>query len=197
MGVCMLEKVIEYFTNISLQKILVLLITLVFLILLFPIIDSNYLYYLRMEKRIDILDKISSIEVESIRHNKVLIEEYVKLLEEIEDFDEDKLISQKTIFYERTSMKQKQLKIGSGIILFFILFIYNLLEEYKWLNKLKIGVVIVILGLFFGWLSFILPTFRIPLINYIGMPVIEILLISVVYKIYKKSKEKVLDNKAS
>ena len=44
-------------------------VIVVVFILVFPYIDSNFFYYSRMEKRIQILEKLMDLDEEKINHN--------------------------------------------------------------------------------------------------------------------------------
>lgn len=52
-------------------------------ILIFPYIDSNFFYYSRMEKRIQILEKLMSLDEETINNNLAYKEEYDSILQEV------------------------------------------------------------------------------------------------------------------
>ena len=52
------------------------------IVLLFPYIDSNVFYYSRMEKRINILEKVMELDETKINSNKVFQNEYNKILNE-------------------------------------------------------------------------------------------------------------------
>ncbi len=53
-------------------------------ILLFPYIDSNFLYFSRMEKRIEIFKKVMELDQEKINSNQSYYDEYQSILLELE-----------------------------------------------------------------------------------------------------------------
>lgn len=55
------------------------------LVVLYPIVDANFLYYKRVSNRIDILEKISKIDKNEIYKNDKLEKEYNSIIEEISD----------------------------------------------------------------------------------------------------------------
>ena len=57
---------------------------LVFIILIFPYIDSNTFYYTRMEKRISILEHLTQLDETAINSNPVYRQEYESILQEIQ-----------------------------------------------------------------------------------------------------------------
>ena len=57
---------------------------LVFIILIFPYIDSNTFYYTRMEKRISILEHLTQLDETTINSNPVYRQEYESILQEIQ-----------------------------------------------------------------------------------------------------------------
>ena len=71
----MQEKIFELIkTNLKNPKLYIgLFIILVIVLPLFPYIDANYFYYSRVEKRINILDKVTKIDKDEIENNNILI----------------------------------------------------------------------------------------------------------------------------
>ena len=61
-----------------------LLVVGVALVLVFPYIDANFLFYNRIEKRIDILQSIVQIDPGKLAQNPELQEEYNSILSEME-----------------------------------------------------------------------------------------------------------------
>lgn len=53
-------------------------------VLLFPYIDSNFFYFSRIEKRIDILEKVMALDETKINGNQAFMNEYQNILQEIE-----------------------------------------------------------------------------------------------------------------
>lgn len=81
----MKDKVFDLLkTNLKNPKLYVgLFIILIAGVLLFPYIDANWLYFGRVEKRIEILDQISKLDKETIGDNPILVDEYNSILQEI------------------------------------------------------------------------------------------------------------------
>ena len=82
----MWEKIIDEIKN-NLRNpnlYIVLIIVIMVFLLLFPYIDANIFYYNRVNSRIEILNKMSEIDVEKIQNNEIFMKEYDSLLDEIE-----------------------------------------------------------------------------------------------------------------
>ena len=56
------------------------IIFVLMIIMLYPIIDANFLYYNRISNRIEILDKITKIDVEKVNNSEKLQQEYDLIL---------------------------------------------------------------------------------------------------------------------
>ena len=82
----MLEKIFDLIkNNFKNPKLYVfLLVILLTVLVLFPYIDANFFYYNRVNDRIDILTKVSEINVEQIQENEILHKEYNSILAEID-----------------------------------------------------------------------------------------------------------------
>lgn len=73
--------ILEIFKSIKNYKILVwiFILLVMMLILFYPIIDINFLYYKRVNNRINILEKFSNLNLEKIQ-NEYLSNEYNSIL---------------------------------------------------------------------------------------------------------------------
>ena len=82
----MLEKIFDLVkSNFKNPKLYIgILIVLLCFLVLFPYIDANVFYYQRINDRIDILQKISEIDPESLAENQILSDEYNRILSEID-----------------------------------------------------------------------------------------------------------------
>ena len=70
------------------RKLGIALITLSFVILiLFPFIDTNFFYPSRIKNRIEILDKITKLDMNVINQNQYLMQEYNSIVKEINESD--------------------------------------------------------------------------------------------------------------
>ena len=69
----MFEKIFDLIkNNFKNPKLYVfLLVVLLTVLVLFPYIDANFFYYNRVNDRIDILTKVSEINVEQIQENEI------------------------------------------------------------------------------------------------------------------------------
>ena len=101
---------------------------LVFIILIFPYIDSNTFYYTRMEKRISILEHLTQLDETTINSNPVYRQEYESILQEIQLQRERSVNSIATQLFDTVNSSwttgkdqgNKILKFISGAIWFLI-----------------------------------------------------------------------------
>lgn len=115
----------------SLKPFLIFIGLLVFiLIIIFPFIDSNFLYFHRAEKRIAILQKIIDLDMTKIEEDVILNAEYNSILRDISQQESRYLntVSNKIIeFTQKEDLKKESLLKGIFAALIpFVLFITSL-----------------------------------------------------------------------
>lgn len=172
----MKEKIFELIkTNFKNPKLYIgLFAILVIGLLLFPYIDANYFYYSRVEKRINILDKVTQIDKDEVENNTILKEEYYSILNEISKQKDGSLGS---VFVTKNSYVVKKYKFLSGALLSWIVAIICLFVKMeKWWYRLFGLFIFGLLGAGIGYISMILPTVISPLCNYIIMPILQCVL---------------------
>lgn len=81
-----IEELVELFKRNYRRPRLWLFIAIVLFItvLIIPYIDSNFFYFSRMEKRINVLEKVMALDEEKINSNQAYIDEYQRILQEME-----------------------------------------------------------------------------------------------------------------
>lgn len=90
----------------------IVIVALVIGIIVFPYIDANFLYYGRIEKRIDNLTSLVEVSGTSLEENEALYAEYLSILDEMETAREKALSnatnSQDTVHDRRMKFLQGQ-----------------------------------------------------------------------------------------
>lgn len=164
-----------------------LLMLAVILMLLLPYIDSNFFYFSRMEKRINILQKVMALDQDVINNNPAYINEYQSILQEMEQQNERSInsVMNNMIYYINYYIISGA---GSGnvIIKFVTGAIWCILitvcvpfmntfksKKDKILAFLIMGIVTVIVG---GVCS-VLPVIISPWVNYVGIPVLQVVVV--------------------
>lgn len=183
----MKEKIFELIkTNLKNPKLYIgLFIVLVIGLLLFPYIDANYFYYSRVEKRINILDKVTKIDRDEIENNTILKEEYYSILNEISKQKDGSLGS---VFITKNSNVVKRYKFLSGALLSWVVAIICLFVKMeKWWYKFFGLLVFGLFGAGIGYISMILPTVISPVCNYIIMPILQCILFGMLITSSSKS----------
>ena len=155
--------------------IVILLVILVFL-LLFPYIDANYFYYHRVNNWIEIVTKMMSIDKDKIRENSVLMKEYENLLVEIEKQYDGSIGN---VFVNEKNPSVQRIKFITGGSLVWLLAIMALVSKGNtFRNRIITAVVLAVIGCVTGGLSKIIPTIISPIVNYIGFPMVLIVLLA-------------------
>ena len=191
----MFEKIFdEIKTNLKNPQLYIfLLVGILLTLLFFPYIDANIFYYKRVKNRIDILTQISLIDIKSIQNNEILISEYQNILLEIEKQSKGSLGS---VFIKETNKNVNNWKFISGGFLFWIIAIACLfMNTFKTTTQKWGGLVLVaILGVIFGFLGKVIPTIINPWVNYIGFPLLILLIICLLATTGSKKKSEDNEN---
>lgn len=154
-------------------------------ILLIPYIDSNFFYFSRAEKRIDILQKIMTLDQDIINSNQAYIDEYQSILQEIEQQRERSINSLITKFIgildQLIGMGKGE---GIGAVKFFtgalwciiITICIPFLDTFEDKSSKVISFVFMgILSLIIGGVCYLIPIVINPMVNYVGIPILQLL----------------------
>lgn len=170
---------------------------LVFIILIFPYIDSNTFYYTRMEKRISILEHLTQLDEIAINSNPVYRQEYESILQEIQLQRERSVNSIATQLFDTVNSSwttgkdqgNKILKFISGAIWFLIVTIcvpfMNTFKKRS--DKLVAFIVMIILSTIVGCIFMAIPIIYRSWINYFVIPIAQLVIVIVL--VGKKDKK--------
>lgn len=170
---------------------------LVFIILIFPYIDSNTFYYTRMEKRISILEHLTQLDETTINSNPVYRQEYESILQEIQLQRERSVNSIATQLFDTINSSwttgkdqgNKILKFISGAIWFLIVTIcvpfMNTFKNRS--DKLVAFIVMIILSTIVGCIFMAIPIIYRSWINYFVIPIAQLVIVIVL--VGKKDKK--------
>ena len=170
---------------------------LVFIILIFPYIDSNTFYYTRMEKRISILEHLTQLDETAINSNPVYRQEYESILQEIQLQRERSVNSIATQLFDTVNSSwttgknqgNKILKFISGAIWFLIVTIcVHFMNTFKKRSdKLVAFIVMIILSTIVGCIFMAIPIIYRAWINYFVIPIAQLVIVIVL--VGKKDKK--------
>ena len=170
---------------------------LVFIILIFPYIDSNTFYYTRMEKRISIFEHLTQLDETAINSNPVYRQEYESILQEIQLQRERSVNSIATQLFDTVNSSwttgkdqgNKILKFISGAIWFLIVTIcvpfMNTFKKRS--DKLVAFIVMIILSTIVGCIFMAIPIIYRSWINYFVIPIAQLVIVIVL--VGKKDKK--------
>ena len=170
---------------------------LVFIILIFPYIDSNTFYYTRMEKRISSLEHLTQLDETTINSNPVYRQEYESILQEIQLQRERSVNSIATQLFDTVNSSwttgkdqgNKILKFISGAIWFLIVTIcvpfMNTFKKRS--DKLVAFIVMIILSTIVGCIFMAIPIIYRSWINYFVIPIAQLVIVIVL--VGKKDKK--------
>lgn len=184
------EKIFEFIkNNLKNPKLYTfLVIFIIVVLLLFPYIDANFFYYSRVEKRIEILSKVSELDPEQLANNPILKSEYDSILNEIGKQKDGSLGS---IFKTNNSPQETAWKfIMGGILSWLIAIICLFMKNQIWRNRIITFVCMAIIGVLLGWFFSMMPTIIDPMVNYVTAPILQIVLIGLIATSGSKKKPK-------
>lgn len=183
----LIKKILEIATGKKARIFWAVILAIIVLLLLsYPYIDANFLVFSRINKRIDILERITQLDTDKINSNSALQEEYDSIIKEITAI-QDKSVGSITTRQDTTN--EKNIKFISGGILFwfvslFVLFQKNKNERIsvfkKIFNNLMSTALCVGLGYLLALVGRSIPTIINVWINAIVFPCIQLAIILLV-----------------
>lgn len=187
-----IEELVELFKRNYRRPRLWLFIAIILFItvLIIPYIDSNFFYFSRMEKRINVLEKVMALDEEKINSNQAYIDEYQRILQEMEQQGERSINSLMNNFIIQmnyiTSMGNgegnRALKFLSGAFwLLLITVCVPFMNTFKKRSdKLIAFVLLLIMSGIIGWVFSMVPVIISPMVNYIGVPLLQIIAVIII-----------------
>lgn len=167
----------------------IFIILIILAIVFYPIIDANFLYYNRTNKRIEIIQKIVNIDEQDIKRDKRIEEEYNSILNDM-NTQSNNYIS--NIFQKETSKGKNIAKFISGAWLFILvgLIMPFTIDKNKGkrftANNIMAGILCIIIAGILGYICMKIPN----IINYgVNIILYQIILIFLAYSISSSSKK--------
>lgn len=176
--------------NMNKRKLgITIIVLLVVILILFPFIDTNFFYSNRIKNRIDILQKITELDMDKISQDENLLKEYESIVKEINESDNNYI--NKVLNNNKNDHTIG--KFISGGLLWWILgiimlFFYNIFNKddkngKNWGTRIAGFILCVIIGGLIGLICSIIPTIFNIWVNYIIIPILVlILMILLLYK---------------
>ncbi len=167
----------------------IFIILIILAIIFYPIIDANFLYYNRTNKRIEIIQKVVSINYEDIKKDSRIEEEYNSILNDMNSQSNNYISN---IFQKETNTRRNIAKFISGAWLFIFLGIIMpfSLDKNKGkrftLNNIMSGIVCLAIGAIFGFTCYKIPNIINCAVNII---LYQIILIFLTYTIATSGKK--------
>lgn len=169
---------------------IIVIVVFVSVLILFPFIDTNFFYSNRIKNRIEILQKITELDMDKINQNENLMKEYNSIVKEITESDNN-YINKVLNNNENDNTIGKFISGGIlwwllGIVVLFFYNKFNKENSIKGKNLgLRIGgfILCIIIGGLLGFICSIIPTIFNIWVNYIIIPILVlILMVLLLYK---------------
>lgn len=138
----------------------IFIILIVLAVVLYPIIDANVLYYNRANKRIEIIQRIISIDANDIHRDYRIEAEYNSIIDDIENQRNNDISN---IFQKETNKVRNIVKFVSGAWIFFIIGFVSILSVDKQKGRrftssnVSAGIVCLVIGGVLGYICFLIP----------------------------------------
>lgn len=166
------------------------IIAFVSILILFPFIDTNFFYANRIKSRIDILQKITELDMDKINQDKNLAKEYESIVKEINESDSNYI--NKILNNNKNDHTIGKFISGGilwwllGIIVLFFYNVFNKEDNKKgknWGTRIAGFILCAIIGGLIGLICSIIPTIFNIWVNYIIIPILVlVLMILLLYK---------------
>lgn len=173
-----LDKIFDYVERIKNNRKYkwIIIITILFTLIFYPIIDANFLYYERTKKRIDIINNISKLDINEINKDERIKGEYESILNDI-DMQKEKNIN--SIIRVESTRFENICKCISASWIFILVGIFNIFSKQKetgkinWKNNILVSVCCFIISVILSVISLKIPIF-------INLPVTCIIIVGVI-----------------
>lgn len=177
--------------NMNKRKLgVIVIIVFASILILFPFIDTNFFYANRIKSRIDILQKITELDMEKINQDKNLTKEYESIVKEINESDSNYI--NKVLNNNKNDHTIGKFISGGilwwllGIIVLFFYNAFNKEDNKKgknWETRIAGFILCAIIGGLIGLICSIIPTIFNIWVNYIIIPILVlVLMILLLYK---------------
>ena len=177
--------------NMNKRKLgVIVIIVFVSILILFPFIDTNFFYANRIKSRIDILQKITELDMDKINQDKNLTKEYESIVKEINESDSNYI--NKVLNNNKNDHTIGKFISGGilwwllGIIVLFFYNAFNKEDNKKgknWGTRIAGFILCAIIGGLIGIICSIIPTIFNIWVNYIIIPILVlVLMILLLYK---------------
>lgn len=167
----------------------IFIILLILAIFLYPIIDANFLYYNRTNKRIEIIQKIISIDENAIKKDKRIENEYNSILEDMNNQSNNYI---NNIFQKETNKERNIAKFLAGSWIFILVGIIMPFTKDKkngkrfTLNNIMAGIFCFVIAGILGFICVKIPN----IINFgVNIVLYQIILIFLTYTISTSGKK--------
>jgi len=188
-----IKVIIKYSKSPKLYFVIASLGAIIFL--LYPFIYANFFFYNRMHNRVEILLILSELDYNKLRNSEILLNEYYAILHEIE-LQRTRLISvghlnlpgEIILDNEPFDRLWKFLSGGSlaWTVCFMVLFMNTFTKKHE---KPIAFFILMAVGLILGSVGMNIPTFYNRWFNFLGFPVIQILIIVIIALLTGKRKK--------
>ena len=162
----------------------IVIILFIVLMIVFPYVDANFLYFSRIEKRLDNLGKLVEISGYSINDAPELLDEYQSILSEVSSAREKNIIG--GLSKADTHGTDYWTKFIGGGFLFALVGIIGLFSKNKGLkmtcslflkNNFTIFILCSVMAAIFAFIFAHIPTLGAAWLNAILSPVIQLILV--------------------
>jgi hypothetical protein len=149
---------------------------------------TGYSYYDNLEKKISLLKELNALANDGISTNSDLQEAYQQTILELTKRKVNPLDIPPIIFIDKTIFLETSIKIFSSISVGLLFLIGSITGAIPSDNKSLAIFTSILIGFLFGCIGIVLPIIYRPWVNYVGFPVVQLLLLLFLGSILKSRK---------
>ncbi len=143
--------------------------------------STGQLYFSRLERKITLLTELQKLKDSGIENNPELYNIYQDLVVELESFsvEQPAIVSIKPVDFSEPAAIGKAI---SGAFLWVLILVFGVSYEIRKAGKITgtttaIAVFLLVVSLLFAWFGMIIPTIINPWVNFIGFPIVQIIIL--------------------
>lgn len=175
-----IKKTIDWMLKNKKKCIIPILIILFGAILIYPILDANFLAYSRIEKRVHIMQEVTKIDLDRVYQDPLLNKEYEDILHEMEMQKSRSINNIITVAQDDSQIVKRNKFISGGLLLWIIAACIPFMDTFNSIAS-KVGgfIIVIVIGFVLAWIGILIPTIFNEWVNYIGWPAIQLITIIV------------------
>ena len=166
--------------KLSARRLSVILILILVILGFFGFENFSKNYYIKkLDAKVTLLERLNALSKDDIQKNPDLYPIYKSLEQELLSFDVRQPSIPKITQLQNSYKLEKAISGASLCLLLLFLYFISEVKKVKKISRSLLGValLLIVFAAFLGWIGSIIPTMNNPWINYIGFPVLQLVIL--------------------